>query len=49
MVSTRYSLERAMHLFKIHCRSALQEIERQGRYRWFVPLSCQAARYPPIT
>ena len=35
-----------MHAFESHCRDALGEIRRQGRYRTFTPLARDAARFP---
>ncbi|MBO0711345.1 MAG: 5-aminolevulinate synthase [Acetobacteraceae bacterium] len=35
-----------MHKFHDHCRSAIDEIRAQGRYRSFTPLEKQAARFP---
>src|SRR5215469_6435703 len=35
-----------MHPFHARCREALADIEAQGRYRRFTPLSKQAARFP---
>jgi len=35
-----------MHPFHAHCRSALADIEAQGRYRRFTPLRKQAERFP---
>ena len=35
-----------MHHFATHCRRALDDIHRQGRYRRFTPLSKQAGRFP---
>ena len=36
----------AMHPFATHCRHALDDIRRQGRYRRFTPLAKQAGRFP---
>jgi 5-aminolevulinate synthase len=35
-----------MHPFQAHCLEALADIEAQGRYRRFTPLSKQAQRFP---
>ena len=35
-----------MHTFATHCRRALEDIHRQGRYRRFTPLTKQAGRFP---
>lgn len=35
-----------MHPFATHCRRALDDIHRQGRYRRFTPLTKQAGRFP---
>jgi 5-aminolevulinate synthase len=35
-----------MHPFHAHCRSSLDAIRAQGRYRRFTPLAKQAARFP---
>ncbi len=35
-----------MHVFEDHCREAIEEIRRQGRYRVFTPLARDAAAFP---
>jgi 5-aminolevulinate synthase len=43
---SRAKTDAAMHAFHEHCRRALGDIQAQGRYRRFTPLTKQATRFP---